>query len=103
MSDSLREAVARAISDAFDAWKDIEYADGLDHDDECMRFIADAALAAIEASGTHCIAPLEPTDIMCVKGSEAVGGDIPDHWLPTPYKAMLAARPREFPAGDADD
>lgn len=51
MTDKLIEAVARAIEEI--------------NDDDCPTIdIARAALAAIEASGTHRIVPMEPTDEM---------------------------------------
>jgi hypothetical protein len=55
--------------------------------------VADAILAAMEAWG-YAVVPLEPTPEMIDAGWDSGGGDIPRSWLATPYRAMLAARPR---------
>lgn len=90
MTDKLIEAVARAIEDI--------------NDDDCPTIdIARAALAAIEASGTHVVVPVEPTSQMLGDADSAIprfeaepsgirlaGEDgVNDAW-----KAMLAARPK---------
>lgn len=62
--------------------------------------IADAALAAIEASGTHVVVPVKPTFAMEGAGAETRSRHA-DHTpldcflcVGTIYRAMLAARPK---------
>lgn len=79
MSDKLIEAVAEAIANLSETY--------------CKSFIeeARAAIAAIEASGTHRVVPVEPTEAM--KNALAVHLF---HIEPEPtYAAMLAAAPKE--------
>ena len=65
MSESLRERIARAIEDKADAWAAGEGCDELlDWAPDYRNALADAALAAIEASGTHVVVPAEPTEEM---------------------------------------
>jgi hypothetical protein len=60
---------------------------------------ADAALAAIEASGC-CIVPLEPTHAMVMAGGDVVVDfdadfKMPDSHTAAVYRAAIAARPRD--------
>lgn len=86
MTDSLRERIARAIVDA-------AYG-GSDHHEEIEAWLpcADAALAAIEASGTHVIAPLEPTQEQQISGVMAMAKAL------EPFIAKLRAEGRESDA-----
>lgn len=66
-----------------------------DADDEVAaiyRDDADAALAAIEASGTHCIVPLEPMQEQQISGVEAMAKAL------EPFIAKLRAEGRESDA-----
>ena len=79
MTDKLIEAVARAIHTGLG---DISVSGS--------RHAARAAIAAIEASGTHRVVPVEPTEAM--KNALAVHLF---HIEPEPtYAAMLAAAPK---------
>jgi hypothetical protein len=86
MTDKLIEAVARAIC------KDVPDGDefGCDCPNGClcpdMRQLAVNALAAIEASGTHVVVPVRPTELMLAVFRMPVGH--------LDYAAMLAARPK---------
>lgn len=94
MTDDLIEAVARAMERELGV-------SFLSH--SSYRDIARAALAAIEASGTHVVVPVEPTSQMLGDADSAIprfeaepsgirlaGEDgVNDAW-----KAMLAARPK---------
>lgn len=118
MTDSLREQIARAMFTADEASREIvariprmTWADIGDQYRNNWRERADAALAAIEASGTHAVAPLEPTEEMVMAGCRAlerVSRDAfmaaslsPDKWamgklkMPYRYRAALAVRPRD--------
>lgn len=114
---SLREVIARAIADG---WHDpITRWNALadlppyrrppwDSEAHIWRPIADAAIAALEASGS-CIAPLEPTEAMIEAGDDIcpiargtethrmTGGRVPEDY----YRAMIAARPRDAASTDA--
>jgi hypothetical protein len=66
---------------------------------------ADAALAAIEASGTHVLVPVEPTIEMCDAATRSTsafmaleqrGADLRRLKHNIRYRAMLAARPRDI-------
>ncbi len=78
MSEDLIKAVAAAIDVHFSG-ADRAY----DEHVACAR----AALAAIEASGTHCVVPAEATDDMVNATQE---GDS----CGSMYAAMLSARPK---------
>jgi hydrogenase maturation factor len=84
MSEELVEAVARAIGAArLDMRGEGQVVTSVD------RILARAALAAIESTGTHVVAPVRPTQEMEVSGRHAYKQDI--------YRAMLAARPKVTP------
>jgi len=55
---------------------------------------ARAAIAAIEASGTHCVAPMEANEFMLRAGDDA---DNRAYVSLEIYAAMLAARPKVTP------
>lgn len=61
--------------------------------DQWLRHV-DTALAAIEASGTHVLAPIEPTATMLAKT-----GIRSDRSARAVYQAALAARPRQPGSG----
>lgn len=82
MTDTLNEIIARAIAKAI--WNDAAYA-GAD-------VAARAVRAAINASGTHRVVPVEPTAAMMVAGGRRQGDD--EIWM-----RMLAAVPRAVDDG----
>lgn len=114
MNGSLRELMARAIADG---WHDpIARWNAAAHlpphrrppwDGEMHIWlpIADAALAAIEASGTHVVVPVEPTKEMYSAGGKSEPFMPMDgrSWTPgqivaaTVWRAMLAARDAAHP------
>lgn len=61
--------------------------------DQWLRHV-DTALAAIEASGTYVLAPLEPTEAMWRAGDRH--SDEPVSHI---YRSMLEARPRQPGSG----
>ena len=63
--------------------------------------LADAALAAIEASGTHVVVPLVPEVEQTNAGGDALLGNYP--MADTVYRAMLAARPHDLAPTDKSD
>ena len=92
----LRELIARAVHKSLN---------GPDAMWDCLRLPemnwfrghADAALAAIEASGTHVVVPVEPTQEQEHAGWDRVNRDLEEghsQALRDLYRAMLAARPR---------
>ncbi len=95
MTNSLEDVIARAIylTEAYtgspvDWTQDNEW----DEVDEgiCIK-LARAALAAIEASGTHAVVPVEPTEAMLdAAWAEALGEDAAGVWR----EMLLAARPQ---------
>ena len=95
MTDALVEAVARTAASVngflFSGDSIIEHAK---INSRAAKFVAgaSAALAAIEASGTHVVVPVEPTDVM-LDAAE------PTHGSRACWNAMLAARPTQEDAG----
>jgi hypothetical protein len=105
---SLRERIARAIEATMFAPHELPLSGDLH-----QKYLetADAALAAIEASGTHAVVPMEPTPEMLSAGDSMMPQIAPGEDITTGYDAlvdawpaMLAARPRQpDPAAPASD
>ena len=90
MNEELVEVVARAIWQPGDSWTENW---PKKETKELHRRLARAALAAIEASGTHVVVPVEPTESMVIAGCRHENmGDMAGR-----YAAMLAARPKVTP------
>lgn len=107
MNDKLIEAVAMAIY--IDTWSDKGGKWELVKTKDVWRGYARAAIAAIEASGTHVVVPVEPSDAMNDAATESVQAgtrtiaeyvrngliEAGARLSPAiPYRAMLAARPK---------
>lgn len=96
MADKLIEAMARALFNAENEWRKLqEGISGEPMDDRAFkvtivewRLKARAALAAIEASGTHVVVPVIPTERMMYSHRQA-GEEV--------YATILAARPKVLP------
>jgi hypothetical protein len=85
MTDKLIEAVARAIYSSHSM--EYDHPSGWSIELESAR----AALAAIEASGTHVVVPVEPTFAM----NKAGKGNMPVEY---DLRTMLSSREPEFPS-----
>lgn len=109
MSESLRERIARALRFESASRRQpglteaempplAEFPPGVR---EMYERQAKAALAGIEASGTHVVCPVEPTEGMMAEGCIIAGPTYEDRVRITAsnarscYRAMLAARPRD--------
>ena len=102
MNEELIEAVARAIHTAF---RTAEYPWMHENPEKCRpsKDAAHAAIAAVEASGTHVVVPKAPTDAMLAEADSAIPRFEPDssghrmmgvdgaQWC---WYAMIDARPK---------
>lgn len=127
MMDSLRAVMARSYCEAFDDCQCNCAVENKPLDRWCRGPVAgtDAALAAIEAAGTHCIAPLEPTLEQQISGVVAMAKALEPfiaklraegresdaitlsvistgHITGPIYRAALAARPRDVERSEGD-
>ena len=91
MTDKLIEAVARAMYES--KWADWELMASGSQDK--WRSDARAAIAAIEASGTHVVVPVEPTETMLGNGEFYRSHE--GYSMAAAYAAMLAVRPKVLP------
>lgn len=95
MTDALVEAVARAIfSHEWDGGAAPVF--GMDGSRSYWLHASRAALAAIETSGTHVVAPVVATDDMLAAAMDARREARSDHHNDDlVYPAMLSARPKQ--------
>lgn len=92
MNNGLVEHVARGLFDsAFEGYGKF-WDESADFHANYIRQ-AKAALAAIEASGTHVVVPVEPTDDMTTAGAMVPRQPTPMAFSRAWWRAMLAARP----------
>lgn len=96
---TLREQIIRALE---------PYFSGADRAYKEHHKAADAALAAIEASGTHVVVPVEPTLAMVAEFARLMWHEPrlfrkTEEQVGAVYRSMLAARPRDAATGEKED
>ena len=97
MSDTLIEAVARAITyvEGCGPLAGCKICADPQREDSCLH-AARAAIAAIEASGTHRVVPVFPTDTMsaAARNASVANGSPASKGPEDVYAAMLAVAPK---------